>query len=100
MPILPAVAIKADDIPAGYLALIIAGIKITPNAATVAGPEPEIAAKKHDVTTPTIANPPFLWPTNLLAILISFSEIPAFSIVFPASIKNGIANNANLPILA
>ena len=31
---------------------------IRPSAATVAGPEPEIAAKKQETTTQTIAMPP------------------------------------------
>ena len=33
---------------------------IDPRAATVAGPEPEIAAKKQQVTTPTMARPPLM----------------------------------------
>ena len=32
--------------------------------------------------------------------MISFSEIPALSIVFPASIKKGIASSVNLEIFA
>ena len=39
---------------------IIAGIKTAPSAATVAGPEPEIAPKKHATITHTIAIPPRL----------------------------------------
>ena len=38
--------------------LIIAGIRMMPSAATVAGPEPEIAPKKHATITHTIAIPP------------------------------------------
>ncbi|MBP1847317.1 hypothetical protein J2046_005601 [Rhizobium petrolearium] len=38
--------------------MAIAGSRIVPTAATVAGPEPEIAAKKMQVTTAMIAMPP------------------------------------------
>ena len=67
-----------------------------PRAATVAGPLPDIAAKKQQTITHTIASPVLLWPTIVLANSISFSDMPACSIIFPAIIKNGIANNENL----
>ena len=38
----------------------IAGIRTAPNAATVAGPEPEIAPKKQATIIHTFAIPPFL----------------------------------------
>jgi len=41
----------------------------------VAGPEPEIAAKKQLTIIQTIAKPPFLCPTNDLASAINLSEI-------------------------
>ena len=41
----------------------MAGIKIPPIAATVAGPEPEIAAKKTATSTVTSTMPPFKCPT-------------------------------------
>ena len=41
----------------------IAGIRTAPSAATVAGPEPEIAPKKQATITHTMAIPPFLCPT-------------------------------------
>ena len=74
----------------------MAGTTITPSAATVAGPEPEIAAKKQETMTHTMASPPLIWPTQASASLISFSDIPAFSIIFPAKMKKGIASNTNL----
>ena len=37
----------------------IAGIRTAPSAATVAGPEPEIAPKKQATITHTMAIPPF-----------------------------------------
>ena len=39
--------------------LIMAGIRMMPSAATVAGPEPEIAPKNMATTTQTMAMPPF-----------------------------------------
>lgn len=38
---------------------IMAGIRTIPRAATVAGPEPEIAPKKQATITHTMAIPPF-----------------------------------------
>ena len=76
----------------------IAGISTAPRAATVAGPEPEIAPKKQATMTHTIAIPPFLCPTQVSTNLISRLEIPAFAMMFPDSTKNGIARSRNLLI--
>ena len=76
----------------------MAGISTAPRAATVAGPEPEIAPKKQATITHTMAIPPFLWPTQVSTNLISRLEIPAFAIMFPDSTKNGIARSRNLLI--
>ena len=76
----------------------IAGISTAPRAATVAGPEPEIAPKKQATITHTMAIPPFLWPTQVSTNLISRLEIPAFAMMFPDSTKNGIARSRNLLI--
>ena len=76
----------------------IAGIRTAPRAATVAGPEPEIAPKKQETITHTIAIPPFLCPTQVSTKLISLREIPAFAMIFPDSTKNGIARRRNLLI--
>ena len=59
-PIAPPAAINADANDTGYPSFTIAGIKMTPSAATVAGPDPEIAAKKQDTITQTSATPFFL----------------------------------------
>ena len=56
----PAVAIKADASPGLYPTFIIAGITMAPKAATVAGPDPEIAAKKQATRTHTSARPPLI----------------------------------------
>ncbi len=73
----------------------IAGIRTAPRAATVAGPEPEIAPKKQETITHTIAMPPFLCPTQVSTKSISLREIPAFAMIFPDSTKNGIARRRN-----
>ena len=67
-----------------------------PRAATVAGPEPDIAAKKHATDTITTIKPPRRCPTQLCAKLIKRSEMPAFSMTLPPRIKNGTANKTNL----
>jgi len=76
----------------------IAGIRTAPRAATVAGPEPEIAPKKQATITHTIAMPPLLCPTQVSTNLISLLEIPALAIMFPESTKNGMARSKNLLI--
>ena len=43
----------------------IAGTRTAPRAATVAGPEPDIAPKKQATITHTIAIPPLLCPTQV-----------------------------------
>lgn len=58
-PIAPEAAINAAEKEGEYPDLIMAGTRITPSAATVAGPDPEIAAKKQDTMTHTMAIPPF-----------------------------------------
>ena len=75
---------------------IIAGISTQPRAATVAGPEPEMAPKKQATMTHTMAMPPRRCPTQVFTKLISLLEIPAFAMIFPESTKNGIANSRNL----
>ena len=77
---------------------IMAGIRTIPRAATVAGPEPEMAPKKQATITHTMAIPPFLCPTQVSTNLISRLEIPAFAMMFPDSTKNGIARSRNLLI--
>ena len=75
---------------------IMAGIRTIPRAATVAGPEPEIAPKKQATITHTMAIPPFLWPTHVSTKRISRLEIPAFAMIFPDRTKNGMASSRNL----
>ena len=76
--------------------LIIAGIKMMPKAATVAGPEPEIAPKKQATITQTIAIPPRRWPTQSSMKLTRRVEIPALAMMLPDSTKKGMASSRNL----
>jgi hypothetical protein len=66
-----------------------------PIAATVAGPEPEIAAKNIHVKIATIARPPVNPPSKELQKLISLLEIPPPAINPPATINSGIASSGN-----
>ena len=65
----------------------IAGIRTAPRAATVAGPEPEIAPKKQATITHTMAMPPLLCPTQVFTNLMRRLDIPAFAIIFPDNTK-------------
>ena len=95
-PMAPPAALRAQEKAAGYPAFTRAGIMIRPKAATVAGPEPEIAAKKQETTTQTMAMPPRMWPRHFSARLIRRPEMPAFSITLPERMKKGIASKTNL----
>jgi len=77
---------------------IMAGIRTIPRAATVAGPEPEIAPKKQATITHTIAIPPLVCPTQVSTKRIRRLEIPAFAMMFPDRTKNGMARSRNLLI--
>jgi len=78
-----------------YPFLTIAGIIIEPIAATVAGPDPEIAAKNAQAITVTVASPPVNEPIKTFATLTILFDNPPVSIKLPASIKNGTAINGN-----
>lgn len=62
-----------------------------PTAATVAGPEPEIAAKNIHVMIEAIAKPPVMFFTNELAKFTKRCEIPPLPMMSPARMKNGTA---------
>jgi hypothetical protein len=62
-----------------------------PMADTVAGPDPEIAAKNIHARVVTIASPPVRKPTRLLAKFNRRLETPPYLIRFPARIKKGMA---------
>ena len=73
---------------------------MTPSAATVAGPEPLIAPHKAATITVLKASPPVASPMHHLMNATSFSAIPAFSIMQPANMKNGMASNGTLATFA
>src|SRR5690606_25258333 len=94
-PMDPAEAATAEAKPPSYLRATIAGIIKPPIAATVAGPDPEIAAKNIQATIVTMLNPPVIQPTNAEANASSLFDTPPLPIRIPASIKNGIASKGN-----
>src|SRR5690625_260659 len=93
MPILLAELNNPPTIPRLYPCAIIVGIIIAPSAATVAGPDPDIAEKINATNTTVYANPPFKPPVMTCANEINLLEIPTFSINNPAKTKNGIASS-------
>src|SRR5699024_8081966 len=95
-PIEPAEAVIAAAKPGLYLCSFIAGIIKEPIAATVAGPDPDIAAKNILASTVTIASPPVIKPISTLARFNSLFEIPPVLINTPARRKKGIAINGKL----
>ena len=63
-----------------------------PMAATVAGPDPEIAAKNMQVRIATMPNPPVRLPSRESQKLISRLEMPPPSIRLPEIMNRGIAS--------
>ena len=62
-----------------------------PTAATVAGPEPETAAKNMHTSTVTMAIPPVMRPKNTLQTLRMRRDTPPAPIRSPAKINIGTA---------
>ena len=81
--------------PLSYPARTIAGIMMEPMATTVAGAEPEIAAKNMQAMIAMIPRPPWMWPTKAVAKSIRRLEMPPRSINAPATIKSGMASRGN-----
>ena len=95
-----AVAIMAEEKAAEKPPrLIMAGIRMMPRAATVAGPEPEMAPKKQATTTQTMAMPPLRWPMQSSMNWTRRVEMPALAMMLPESTKNGMASSRNLAML-
>ena len=95
MPSVPPVDDAAAANERSYPTLIIAGIISVPIAATVAGPEPDIAAKNMQARIVTHAKPPVTCPINADAKSTRRCERPPYSIKYPASTKNGTATSGN-----
>ena len=91
MPSAPEVVITPAPKRGGKPALTIAGNRIEPIATTVAGDEPETAAKSAQATTPASPRPPYQWPTIALAKLIIRLATPPWVRKLPARMKNGTA---------
>ncbi len=66
-------------------------IIIVPTATTVAGDDPETAAKKVQAKTEAIASPPLICPTQATANLINLLATPPVDMIVPPKMKNGIA---------
>ena len=77
----------------------MAGIMISPMAATAAEPVPAIAAKNRDVTMVTIPSPPVNRPVNTLARSIRRLEIPPFPITSPAKVNSAISGKEFSPCI-
>src|SRR5699024_7662968 len=66
-----------------------------PTATTVAGDDPETAAKNMQASTVVIAIPPRRWPTMAAPKSVRRREIPPRDMMFAARMKNGIAISGN-----
>ena len=90
-PMVPAAAARAAAKSPSYLRSFIAGIMKDPMADTVAGPEPEMAAKNMQANTVTMARPPAMKPTRLSARFTRRLEMPPLHMSAPARMKKGMA---------
>jgi len=79
-----------------YPSLMRAGIIILPMAMTVAGEEPDMAAKNMHAITPAMASPPVNLPTHSFMTLMSLLEIAPSAIILPARMKNGTPRRTKL----
>ena len=67
-------------------------------ATTVAGEEPEMAANSAQAITAARPNPPYQWPTIVVAKRIMRRATPPWVRKLPAKMKNGIAMISKLSI--
>src|SRR5699024_3314399 len=95
MPRDPEVATRPVENFFGYPFFTIAGIISAPTATTVAGDDPETAAKNMQASTVVIAIPPRRWPTMAAPKSVRRREIPPRDMMFAARMKNGIAISGN-----
>jgi hypothetical protein len=82
-----------------YPAAAMPGMRMSPRAATVAGPDPLTAPQKV-ATTVARASPPVAEPTSSSMRSMMRSAMPAFSMMTPARMKKGMARRGNLAIPA
>ena len=62
-------------------------------ATTVAGDEPDSAAKSMQAKTPEIARPPRIWPTQAMENRMIRRATPPVDMKLEARMKNGIARS-------
>src|SRR5512142_2130497 len=91
MPSAPEVVTTPAPKRFGNPALTMAGMRIEPMATTVAGLEPDTAAKRAQAITPAKPSPPYQWPTMVVAKWIIRRATPPWVRKLPARMKNGIA---------
>ncbi|SMX79133.1 hypothetical protein BI49514_01366 [Brevibacterium iodinum ATCC 49514] len=93
MPIEPDAATRETACFFWYPLRMSAGMRIAPIAATVAGPDPEIAEKKNAEMIVTAARPWRRRPKMRNARSTSRCEMPVYCMTIPARMKNGIASS-------
>ena len=91
MPSAPEVVMTPAPNRLGKPCATIAGRMIEPIATTVAGDDPEIAAKNAQASTPARPRPPYQCPTMEVANAIIRRATPPWVRKLPARMKNGIA---------
>ena len=67
---------------------------MVPIATTVAGEEPDSAAKSMQASTEAIASPPRMWPTVAMAKRMMRLATPPVDMKADARTKNGMASRA------
>ena len=65
---------------------------MVPMATTVAGEEPDSAAKSMQAKTPAIARPPWKWPTQAMAKRMMRRATPPVDMKAEARMKKGMAS--------
>ena len=73
-----------------------AGIMMLPMATTVAGEDPEMAAKKMQAITDAMASPPLNLPTKSFITFTSLAEMAPSAMMFPARMKKGTPRSTKL----
>src|SRR5574337_914991 len=100
MPRPPEVVMTPAPNLLGKPARTMAGSRMEPMATTVAGLEPDTAAKRAQARTPARPRPPYQWPTMDEAKRIIRRATPPWVRKLPARMKNGMAmiSNFSMPV--
>ena len=86
---------KYRDKKKDHLMSVLLLSMMVPTAATVAGPEPDTAAKNMQTKTVTMAKPPVMRPKNTLQTSRIRRDTPPAPIKSPAKMNKGIARIGN-----